>query len=317
MKKRENKNKKGISLIVLIITIAVIIILATAVILSISNNRPIDSAKEATASHNDAVLKESAAVLSAQWEVDRLIDDSIGTRSEYVKKELEKQGFTSDETDRVKVDENGKVDIGKGRIWDGSVATSFAEGSGTEDNPYKVSTGAELAFMISREHDYNEYFEIVSDIDLDNIEWTAYKNNIAGSKYFGGRVYGNNHKIYNLNINSDTEGVSLFGASVGEIRNLIIASGNVKGTNSVGAFTNDIDGNEVYNCTNYANVTGISGVGGIVGGLNCTGGLQIHNCTNYGTITGRTYVDEIWGTNSTNAKYENCTKSGKVVILNN
>ena len=102
----------------------------------------------------------------------------------------------------------------------------------------------------------------------------------------------------------------------GELRNLIIASGNVKGTNFVGAFASYIDCNGIYNCTNYANVTGNSDVGGIAGG-ECVNGVQIHNCTNYGTITGRTYVDEIWGTNSTNAKYENCTKSGKVVILNN
>ena len=100
-----NKIKKGISLIVLIITIAIIIILATAVILSIANNRPIESAKEATASHNDAVLKESAATLSAQWEVDRLLDSSIGSRSEYVMQGLSSQGFTEEERERIKINE--------------------------------------------------------------------------------------------------------------------------------------------------------------------------------------------------------------------
>ena len=40
-------DKNGISLIVLIITIIVIIILAAAVILTISKNNPVDSAKEA------------------------------------------------------------------------------------------------------------------------------------------------------------------------------------------------------------------------------------------------------------------------------
>ena len=111
MKRKENKNKKGISLIVLIITIAIIIILASAVILSIANNRPIESAKEATASHNDAVLKESAAVLSAQWEVDRLVDSSIGTRSEYVMQGLLTQGFTEEERGRVTVGDNGEITV--------------------------------------------------------------------------------------------------------------------------------------------------------------------------------------------------------------
>ncbi|MCX8074405.1 MAG: hypothetical protein N2749_02320, partial [Clostridia bacterium] len=42
------KQKKGVSLIVLVITIIVVIIIATAVILGLSQNNPIDSAKEAT-----------------------------------------------------------------------------------------------------------------------------------------------------------------------------------------------------------------------------------------------------------------------------
>ena len=44
---KANNDKKGISLIVLVITIIVIIILAVAVILSIANNNPIENAKEA------------------------------------------------------------------------------------------------------------------------------------------------------------------------------------------------------------------------------------------------------------------------------
>ena len=32
-------------------------------------------------------------------------------------------------------------------VWDGSVATSFAGGSGTQDDPYLISNGAELAYL--------------------------------------------------------------------------------------------------------------------------------------------------------------------------
>lgn len=42
------KNKKGISLIALIITIIVVIILAAIIIITITKNNPVDSAKEAT-----------------------------------------------------------------------------------------------------------------------------------------------------------------------------------------------------------------------------------------------------------------------------
>ena len=32
-------------------------------------------------------------------------------------------------------------------VWDGTTATSFAGGDGTENNPYQISNGAELALM--------------------------------------------------------------------------------------------------------------------------------------------------------------------------
>ncbi len=50
--------KRGISLIVLVITIIVIIILAVAVILSIANNNPIENAKKAAFQNDIATLKE-------------------------------------------------------------------------------------------------------------------------------------------------------------------------------------------------------------------------------------------------------------------
>ncbi len=109
---KNNKQKKGISLIVLIITIAVVIILAAAVILSMNNNRPIESAKTATEKNDIAVLKESAGVLSAQWEVDKLLDETVGTRVEYVQNGLTKQGFEPSMINKVTVDEKtGKVTV--------------------------------------------------------------------------------------------------------------------------------------------------------------------------------------------------------------
>ncbi|MDD2376542.1 MAG: hypothetical protein PHD15_00735 [Clostridia bacterium] len=54
--------KKGISLIVLVITIIVIIILAGAVILSLANNNPINSANKATLLSDVASLKAGVAL---------------------------------------------------------------------------------------------------------------------------------------------------------------------------------------------------------------------------------------------------------------
>ncbi len=54
--------KKGISLIVLVITIIVIIILAGAVILSLANNNPIASANRATVLSDVANFKSAVAL---------------------------------------------------------------------------------------------------------------------------------------------------------------------------------------------------------------------------------------------------------------
>ena len=65
MKKERVSDKKGISLIVLVITIIVIIILAVAVILSIANNNPIENAKEARFKNDVKTMQEELELLKA------------------------------------------------------------------------------------------------------------------------------------------------------------------------------------------------------------------------------------------------------------
>ena len=65
------KQKKGISLIVLIITIIVIIILAAAVILTITKNNPVDSAKEATFKEDVKTFQDDLALTVAKEYTDK------------------------------------------------------------------------------------------------------------------------------------------------------------------------------------------------------------------------------------------------------
>ena len=62
---KRTSDKKGISLIVLVITIIVIIILAVAVILSIANNNPIENAKEARFKNDVKTMQEELELLKA------------------------------------------------------------------------------------------------------------------------------------------------------------------------------------------------------------------------------------------------------------
>ena len=105
-------------------------------------------------------------------------------------------------------------------VWDGTVATAFAGGSGTAENPYEIATGAQLAYLAEtmwnaysqganspiisstgeRSTDakplYNAYtgvyFKLTSDIDLNNKEWTPIGSYAVR---FNGNFDGNGHIV--------------------------------------------------------------------------------------------------------------------------
>ena len=55
-------------------------------------------------------------------------------------------------------------------VWDGSVASSYRKGNGTENNPYIISNGSELAYFATQllNQDYsNTYFALSNDIILN------------------------------------------------------------------------------------------------------------------------------------------------------
>ena len=83
--------------------------------------------------------------------------------------------------------------------WDGTtIASSFAAGNGTHENPYQISSGEEFAYFKSVvESDNVTYgnlsYELTSDINLGEHDFTAISEN------FSGELNGRGHKIYNIN----------------------------------------------------------------------------------------------------------------------
>lgn len=67
--------------------------------------------------------------------------------------------------------------------WDGSIATAFAGGSGTENDPYQIDDGAQLAYLaseVNKGQPYeNSYFVLTADIDLANHDWTPIGNSFS------------------------------------------------------------------------------------------------------------------------------------------
>ena len=94
--------------------------------------------------------------------------------------------------------------------WSGKVAESFAGGSGTEENPYLISNGEQLALMAQEVNKHSgsgsnvpvyngAFFRLTSDIDLDNKDWIPIGNGISKGK-FAGSFDGDGHQIYNLKV---------------------------------------------------------------------------------------------------------------------
>lgn len=106
--------------------------------------------------------------------------------------------------------ENIPVDFGK--PWDGSIATAFGEGDGTQSTPYKITTGSQLAYLASEVNRgvnfAGVYFSLENDIDLAGLEWTPigyyYQDEDKGDLVysFNGTFNGNGHKIYNYKIST-------------------------------------------------------------------------------------------------------------------
>ena len=87
-------------------------------------------------------------------------------------------------------------------LWDGTVANSFGGGDGSEQNPYLIYTGAQLAYLASQTNNgiaYSGcYFKLMNDIDLNNINWTPI--GVSGARIFSGNFDGNFFTIYNISI---------------------------------------------------------------------------------------------------------------------
>lgn len=116
-------------------------------------------------------------------------------------------------------------------IWDGTVATAFAEGKGTQEEPYVISTAQQFAYFAQNMHGKTYYVKLAENIELDldgtNRVWT-YGQNGAN---FKGHFDGNGSTISNMKFVVNAKGKSwglfpnLQGSSAtnhAEIKNLTI-----------------------------------------------------------------------------------------------
>ncbi len=205
-------------------------------------------------------------------------------------------------------------------VWDGTSVSTGLEGKGTEDEPYLIQSGADLAYLKSivdaataytQNPCEGQYFKMTKSIDLGGANfmigyhtaWNAYDG-------FAGIFDGNNCSIRGLAINPESGSAALFACvkKTGTVKNFTLY-GSVKGTTTVGSAVAYLLGN-AENITNYATINGTSTIGGVIANAE-SGSSVVSNCVNYGTVTGATYI--IGGIAGSGGHIiKNCTNWGDV-----
>ncbi|NLH15161.1 MAG: hypothetical protein GX455_01145 [Phycisphaerae bacterium] len=166
-------------------------------------------------------------------------------------------------------------------------AGTYSGGSGTAEDPYKISTVADWQELITSSTDWGKYFKLIADLDMSAFTGTQY--NMVGNSAipFTGTFDGNLHVLSNLTIKRPSEGnVGLFGkiGPFGQVLNLGLENIDITGFYDVGGLVGTNDQGTITACYVTGTIRGDSDVGGLVG-WNFEG--TISACY----VTGRVIVD--------------------------
>ena len=206
-------------------------------------------------------------------------------------------------------------------VWDGTIASGFAVGTGTENNPYQINTAAELAYFAENVNAGNwydgEYIILKNNINLNNQEWTPIGNH---SNSFRGNFDGRNHTVTGMQIsNSSADYVGLFGECTkinvnSAIKNITVKDSVICGENVVGAIVGYAKEINIENCRSIGNtINGKTDVGGICGKIGGYSVGKVSQCYNSSKVTGRGRVGGIAGMGGI---AENCLNTGEIMIIN-
>lgn len=153
--------------------------------------------------------------------------------------------------------------------------SGFSNGSGTESDPYIISTPDQLMAMHTVNWEVNQepHFKLVNDLDMQGLEWIPLNSASPYSKSV--HFDGNGHIIRNLSCKNQPY-ASLFGVLCGTCKNLGLLDVDINSTNGAGAFggfvgivspTSASQVGVIDNCFSSGRIEGVAGVGGITGNI--------------------------------------------------
>lgn len=165
---------------------------------------------------------------------------------------------------------------------------SFDGGTGTTDDPYLISTAAQLN---SIRENLNACYRLTTDIDLGfeawGIGWCPVGNckgtvnssgqwdgNICLDTVFTGQFDGSGHSISHMVcIYPDKHCIGLFSHLAGEIRNCSIDECFIHGNTNVGGIAGTLGGT-IHRCSVSGRIDGVHLVGGIAGVIVCNDNMM-------------------------------------------
>ncbi len=202
--------------------------------------------------------------------------------------------------------------------WDGSSVSAGLVGSGSEYDPYLISSENDLAFVAKQVNDAvttyaGEYLKLTVDLDLGNQPWSPIGQLKACS--FSGNFDGDGHTISNLNVKTIDDANALYGGVFGRIYDGSVKNLTVDGAKIISAkYAGAIAG--VLNCTAEGGSSSVTNchalnveiiglqIGGIVGRSSqkkCTKDqLKITGCSATNITLGAATADDFASIDNTN-----------------
>ena len=223
--------------------------------------------------------------------------------------------------------------------WDGETATKPTKGDGSTEDPYQITSAAELAWMrnnintrVASQGGYGSAAEkeaygsavLMNDIDLNDQEWVPISvvTSTTTRKGYTGTFDGQGHTISGLNAIVDPEtngakGAALFGHVYGgTIKNLTV-KGISNGENYTAGIAAILFNGTISDCTSDVTVNGARMIGGITGYMS-NDDCKLIRCANTGNITGNDTgaVGGVCGT-ANKGEINACYNSGTVTCTGN
>ena len=216
--------------------------------------------------------------------------------------------------------------VPQGDKWDGTSRTRPAEGNGTAEDPYRITTAAELAWFADQVNGGQRTLcaRLASDIDLNGYVWTPIGS--TSGKSYQGTFDGGNSVVHGLRVESAAY-AGLFGVigMSGTVQRLCTA-GTIAITAAQGNKISSVGAGGIagysmgiiFQCFSTVYVTNdrtsYSAVaGGIVGKASAQ--AVVDSCGSYGAVGGRrniNYIGGIAGVAQKGAVIRYCTNYGAV-----